>query len=196
MGSLNICENATDQFNPRWSRYIQIWWNMIKRYKTLVQHISAPHEKQVPSWRAMPSLAKFILWPEDCVRPEDRFDPLWTAKLLARWRSLMSSTSIKRYQTASPTGSYRINSYKHIQIYIKLHKYTNTYKYHQIPRVINRGPIHSHEEFFVATLAGHSCSLAGGLLWFVVACCGNVWQCGELQPMVTVLNPGSVSLRR
>ena len=99
----------------------------------------------------------------------------------------MSSTSIKRYQTASPTGSYRINSYKHIQIYIKLHKYTNTYKYHQIPRVINRGPIHSHEEFFVATLAGHSCSLAGGLLWFVVACCGNVWQCGELQPMVTML---------
>lgn len=102
----------------------------------------------------------------------------------------MSSTSIKRYQTASPTGSYRINSYKHIQIYIKLHKYTNTYKYHQIPRAINRGPMHSHEEFFCCD-ASRALMLAGrGLLWFVVACCGNVWQCGELQPMVTVLNPG------
>ena len=94
----------------------------------------------------------------------------------------MSSTSIKRYQTASPTGSYRINSYKHIQIYIKLHKYTNTYKYHQIPRAINPGPMHSHEEFFVATLAGHSCSLAGacyGLLLHAVAMYGNVANCSQ-----------------
>ena len=123
-------ENMWKCHRPVWSRYIQIWWNMIKRYKTLVQHISAPHEKHVPSWRAMPSVAKFLLWPADCVRAEDRLIRFERRNYLLaedRWCRLQVSNDIKRHHKQDHTEYTHINTYKYT--------YTNTeiYKYIWIP---------------------------------------------------------------